>query len=92
MKKLILFFVLFLTPSILMAQDNPNRAHAMLTKNSEGGFVVSVRAPLNNKVGADELCRKFETGGGRKAAAGINHLPAEDYERFLAAFLVAFKD
>lgn len=75
-----------------LAQDNPNRAHAMLTKNSEGGFVVSVRAPLNNKVGADELCRKFETGGGRKAAAGINHLPAEDYERFLAAFLVAFKD
>ena len=75
-----------------LAQDNPNRAHAMLTKNNEGDFVVSVRAPLNNKVGADELCRQFDTGGGRKAAAGINHLPAEDYEHFLAAFLAAFKD
>lgn len=74
-----------------LAQDNPNRAHAMLTKNSEGAFVVSVRAPLNNKVGADELCRQFDTGGGRKAAAGINRLPAVDYERFLAMFLATFK-
>ena len=73
-----------------LAQENPNRSHAMLTKNSEGAFVVSIRAPLNNKVGADELCRQFETGGGRKAAAGINHLPPEEYERFLAAFLAAF--
>jgi hypothetical protein len=27
---------------------------------------------LSNKSGADELCKSFETGGGRKAAAGIN--------------------
>lgn len=73
-----------------LAQENPSRAHAMLTKNTEGGFVVSVRAPLNNKTGADDLCRKFETGGGRKAAAGINHLPANNYATFLAEFLAAF--
>ena len=73
-----------------LAQSYPNRAHAMLTKTDGGGFLVSVRAPLNNKNGADELCRQFETGGGRKAAAGINHLPLEDYERFTAAFLSAF--
>ena len=73
-----------------LAQDNPNTAHAMLTKNNNDGFVVSVRAPLNNKTGADELCRKYETGGGRKAAAGINHLPAADYERFLNDFSSAF--
>lgn len=73
-----------------LAQENPNRAHAMLTENDEGGFVVSVRAPLNNKTGADDLCRQFETGGGRKAAAGINHLPHADYERFVAAFIAAF--
>jgi hypothetical protein len=52
--------------------------------------VVSVRAPLNNKTGADELCRQFETGGGRKAAAGINHLPETEYTRFLQAFVEAF--
>ena len=73
-----------------LAQENPNRAHAMLTHNSNSGYVVSVRAPLNNKTGADELCRQFETGGGRKAAAGINHLPEADYERFKKAFINAF--
>ena len=73
-----------------LAQDNPDRAHAMLTKDSDDNFVVSVRAPLNNKAGADDLCRQFETGGGRKAAAGINRLPGSDYEPFLKAFVDAF--
>ena len=73
-----------------LAQNNPKRAHAMLTQQPEGGYVVSVRAPLNNKTGADELCRQFETGGGRKAAAGINHLPEMEYTRFLQAFVEAF--
>ena len=61
----------------------------MLT-HIDGGYVVSVRAPLSHKTGADELCRQFETGGGRKAAAGINHLAEVDYERFMNAFLDAF--
>ncbi|HEY9053092.1 MAG TPA: DHH family phosphoesterase [Gammaproteobacteria bacterium] len=73
-----------------LAQQNPNRAHAMLTELSEGGYLVSVRAPMSNKTGADELCRQFPTGGGRKAAAGINHLPADQYDEFLAAFRQAF--
>ena len=72
-----------------LAQENPNRAHAILTK-TDNGFVVSVRAPLNNKTGADDLCRQFKTGGGRKAAAGINVLPTADYERFKSAFLASF--
>lgn len=75
-----------------LAQENPNRAHAMLTKNDNGGFLVSVRAPLKNKTGADELCRQFNSGGGRKAAAGINNLPLADYENFKSAFLSAFND
>lgn len=73
-----------------LAQNNPDRAHAMLTQHANGGYVVSIRAPLHNKTGADELCRQFETGGGRKAAAGINHLPEADYERFMKAFIEAF--
>ncbi len=73
-----------------LAQENQARAHAMLTKGDKGSFVVSVRAPLNNKTGADELCRQFETGGGRKAAAGINCLPENEYENFKAAFLSSF--
>lgn len=73
-----------------LATENPDRAHAMLTQQSENSFLVSVRAPLNNKTGADELCRQFETGGGRKAAAGINKLPAADYDLFVEKFTQSF--
>lgn len=73
-----------------MAQNYPDRSHALLTEKKGGGYLISVRAPLNNKTGADELCRQFETGGGRKAAAGINHLPVDDFDKFQKAFLKAF--
>jgi len=74
-----------------LATENPARAHAMLTQQSDNSFLVSVRAPLNNKTGADELCRQFESGGGRKAAAGINKLPATDYDLFVEKFTQTFK-
>lgn len=73
-----------------LATENQGRAHAMLTQQDNGGFLVSVRAPLNNKTGADELCRQFATGGGRKAAAGINKLPATDFDLFVERFTQAF--
>ncbi len=50
---------------------HPARAHAVLTEIGGGDLLVSVRAPLANRTGADEICRQFPTGGGRKAAAGI---------------------
>jgi hypothetical protein len=73
-----------------LATENPDRAHAMLTRQSQNSFLVSVRAPLNNKTGADELCRQFATGGGRKAAAGINQLPEAAYDLFVEKFTLAF--
>ena len=73
-----------------LAQQNPTRAHAMLSTLPGNGYLVSVRAPLANKTGADELCRQFESGGGRKAAAGINFLPAADLDKFTAAFRTQF--
>jgi len=72
-----------------LAQDHPGRAHAILTEQN-GGFLVSVRAPLTNRIGADELVLQFETGGGRAAAAGINHLPEADLDRFVNAFRAAY--
>lgn len=69
----------------------PDRAHAVLTQNEDHGYLVSVRAPLNNKTGADELCRQFEGGGGRKAAAGINHLPEADFSLFIKQLTEQFK-
>ncbi|BBL57788.1 DHH family phosphoesterase [Methylomonas koyamae] len=68
-----------------LANRYPDRAHAVLNRNRNGGFQVSVRAPLNNKAGADELCRQF-SGGGRKAAAGIDNLRAEYIDNFISAF------
>lgn len=59
-----------------LANQSPGLAHAVLTLNESGmDYTVSVRAPLHNRVGADEICSGFPTGGGRKAAAGINQLP-----------------
>lgn len=75
-----------------LAQQAPKRAHAMLTRRDQGGFLVSVRAPISRPDGADTLCRQFETGGGRKAAAGINQLSDSDYPRFVEAFLAAFNE
>lgn len=73
-----------------LARASPDQAHALLTRLPGGGFVVSLRAPLTHRQGADALCRRFPTGGGRPAAAGINHLPEEAYGDFVAAFLAAF--
>jgi hypothetical protein len=73
-----------------LATAHPRRAHALLTRSPKGHYVVSVRAPLANKTGADELCKQFETGGGRKAAAGINVLPTERLDDFVRAFFNAY--
>jgi hypothetical protein len=72
-----------------LAQSWPNRAHAILTRRS-AGYTVSVRAPLAAPTGADELCRRFDSGGGRKAAAGINCLPEAKVEEFVAQFRAAW--
>ncbi len=69
-----------------LANADPDRGHAVLTVKANGCYLVSVRAPLNNKTGADELCMKFPTGGGRKAAAGINDLPADMLREFIDSF------
>jgi hypothetical protein len=69
-----------------LANSSPGRGHAVLTERADGSYLVSVRAPLDNKVGADELCRRFPTGGGRKAAAGINELPADQLDEFIDQF------
>ena len=66
-----------------LANRNPDKACAIVTESGGPDYLVSIRAPLNNRVGADEVARRFPTGGGRKAAAGINALPADQLEDFL---------
>ncbi len=69
-----------------LANQSKDKAHAVFTELADGGYLVSVRAPKNKAEGADELCRQFDTGGGRKAAAGINVLPENELDRFITTF------
>ena len=67
-----------------LANQAPDKAHAVLTLNpNEQDYTVSVRAPLYQRHGADEVCGQFPTGGGRKAAAGINQLPKSELTLFI---------
>jgi hypothetical protein len=74
----------------LLARVYPQRAHAILTRMDNGDYRVSVRAPLTTRQGADLLCREFPSGGGREAAAGINELPATQFDHFAARFRASF--
>ncbi len=74
-----------------LAKRDPDRAHALLIDRGDGSYRVSVRAPYSRKQGADDLCRQFESGGGRKAAAGINHLTYNLLAEFVQKFNHAFE-
>ncbi|AYM85608.1 DHHA1 domain-containing protein [Pseudoalteromonas agarivorans] len=74
-----------------LANQSPNKAHAVFTFNNKGSYLVSVRAPLTNKQGAVDICSKFDTGGGRAAAAGINELPKTQVERFIKELVEYYK-
>ena len=69
-----------------LANQYPERAHAVLTQHPDNGYIVSVRAPLNNLNHAGELCKQFANGGGRRGAAGINQLPENELDRFIQLF------
>lgn len=74
----------------LLATACPDHAHAIVVPDAQGGYTVSVRAPLTARHGADTLCRQFPGGGGRPAAAGINHLPYDGLPAFIDAFEQTF--
>ncbi len=66
-----------------LSNDYPERAHLLLTEKADGDYLVSIRAPQTLLEGADEIASQFETGGGRKGAAGINALPKADITRLV---------
>jgi hypothetical protein len=74
-----------------LANKFPNRAHAIVTEKNNDHYLVSIRAPINKKNGADQLASQFPSGGGRKAAAGINDLPKDQLEIFIATMQSQFK-
>lgn len=69
-----------------LVQNGTGRSFAVLTEGSDGSFVVSVRSGQPERRSAEGLCKRFPTGGGRLAAAGINALPASTLDGFVRAF------
>jgi len=74
-----------------LAAGAPDRAHAVLVPCADDGYRVSIRAPRTAPNGCAALAREFATGGGREAAAGIDHLPAAELERFIERFQAVFR-
>lgn len=73
-----------------LARMRPGDAIGLLSPKSTGGYAVSVRVPATSPTGAADFCRGFDTGGGRRLAGGINHLPDADMERFIGSFAACF--
>jgi hypothetical protein len=94
--------VLFLMPDAAWARrvigtlaNDLAHAHAgcavAIVSPQRNGDVVSVRVPRDAATSADVFCRGFPTGGGRRTAGGINHLPRAELERFIAAFEATYR-
>ena len=74
-----------------LTQAQPESAIAILLPGVRGGFVVSVRVPAGRATSADAFCREFETGGGRKLAAGIDCLQETDVDIFVERFEARYR-
>lgn len=61
-----------------LSNENPERTHLILTEKDDGDCLVSIRAPLTQLEGADEIASRFKTGGGQKGPAGINTLKEDE--------------
>lgn len=73
-----------------LARAYPGDAVAIVSPKTSGGYLVSLRVPRDSTVSAESFCRTFPTGGGRRTAAGINHLPPDDLPQFADAFEAQF--
>jgi hypothetical protein len=74
-----------------LAKANPGSAVAIVSRKTNGGYLVSIRVPKESATSAEAFCRQFPTGGGRRTAAGINDLPSTELDRFAALFEEQFR-
>ncbi|MYM37610.1 hypothetical protein GTP38_25115 [Duganella sp. FT94W] len=69
-----------------LAASTPGASCAVVLTRRDGDYVISVRSAQPATHSASALCRQFDGGGGRAAAAGVNRLPAAELARFIACF------
>lgn len=73
-----------------LAKAHAGSAVAIVSPKAQGGFLVSLRVPKESTVSAEAFARRFPTGGGRRTAAGINHLPEPELDSFASDFTREF--
>ncbi len=77
-----------------LANQSPDKAHAVITLNgNQSDYTVSVRAPLSNRTGADEVCTQFATGGAAKRRQGLTNYQStrnNAFSRLLIIFTTNF--
>ncbi|RDU98538.1 DHHA1 domain-containing protein [Trinickia dinghuensis] len=74
-----------------LAAECREKSFAVLSERGDGSHCVSVRSAKPDACPANVLCERFDGGGGRRGAAGVNALPAADLDRFVDAFSTYFK-
>jgi len=70
----------------LLAAQARDQSFAVLNERADGSCCVSVRSAKPDLLPANTLCERFDSGGGRRAAAGINALPNAEIDVFVEAF------
>lgn len=70
-----------------LAANNPDKPVVVVTHNKQGSYTISLRAPKNTPYGASSICSQFATGGGREGAAGVNELPVNQLDNFIATVI-----
>ncbi|MBI3730750.1 MAG: hypothetical protein HY254_20760 [Burkholderiales bacterium] len=73
-----------------LTQEQRGKSFAVLTAKPDGNYVVSVRSGNADSCPANQFCSMFATGGGRRGAGGINHLPASEVDGFIQTFIAFF--
>lgn len=73
-----------------LASGGNGKSFAVLSEQSSGCYGVSVRSGRPDEAPAHRFCETFDTGGGRKLAAGVNRLPANEVDAFVARFFSYF--
>lgn len=73
-----------------LQQDAAGKAIAVMTEKSDASYVASIRSPDPERKPASVFCSGFSSGGGRRAAGGINSLPADRLQEFVSKFFDYF--
>lgn len=74
----------------LLAAQARDQSFAVLNARADGSYCVSVRSAKPDSHPANLLCERFDSGGGRRAAAGVNALPSGQIDAFIDAFSTYF--